>query len=179
MGATEDFFALFHRSAFRVEALPQYLGTSTPAFRAFEASGRLTPLDERPAKQNWMHHVFAATAAGVHVARVHVLDLPLSSYLRYELAAYPENIEAGEDVFIAVRSAHRSLGDLTTDFWLLDDKEPSASVLLMHYDDEGRFTAQTHTDEPEVLRRCRAQRDLALAHAVPYDQFIATSNTNT
>ena len=41
-------------------------------------------------------------------------------YLRYELAAYRENIDAGEEVGIAVRSWHPDLADLTEDFVLFD-----------------------------------------------------------
>ena len=43
---------------------------------------------------------------------MHVVDRPLSDYIRYELAVYAENVAAGEDVRIADRSLHPELGGL-------------------------------------------------------------------
>ena len=40
-----------------------------------------------------MQIIRAATARGCRIRRVHVMDLPLNLYLRYELAAYRENLE--------------------------------------------------------------------------------------
>lgn len=40
------------------------------------------------------------TDKGKEVSRVHVLRSPLTDYLRYELAAYPGNITAGESIGI-------------------------------------------------------------------------------
>ena len=60
---TEEFFELFARSAWRLETLDYYAGTSDAAVRAFQ-EGRPLPLEERPAKQQMMRLVAAARDAG-------------------------------------------------------------------------------------------------------------------
>ena len=165
---------LFGSSAFRLETLPQYRGTSDAALQAF-LEGRPLPLEQRPAKQRWMRLVADAAAAGKRISRVHVVSRPLTPYERYELAAFPENAAAGEQVLIADRGEHPELAELTGDFWLLDDTTDRPSVLLMDYDAEGRFRGQEHTRAARVLADCRRQRDLALACSVDLDEFLAVA----
>jgi hypothetical protein len=171
---SEEFFARFRKSAFRLEALPQYLGTSDPAFRAF-SEGRPLPLSERPTKQDWMRRVANACAQGKRIYRVHVLDQPLTPYLQYELATYPENIKAGEEVYIADRTGRPQLTDLTEDFWLCDADSDRPFALLMDYDAEGRFLKGELSDAPAVIEKCRRQRDLALANSVLLDEFLSAT----
>jgi hypothetical protein len=171
---SEEFFARFHKSAFRLEALPQYLGTSDPAFRAF-SEGRPLPLSERPTKQDWMRHVANACAQGKRIYRVHVLDQPLTPYLEYELASYPENVKAGEEVYIADRTRRPQLTGLTEDFWLCDADSDRPFALLMDYDAEGRFLKGELSDAPAVIEKCRRQRDLALANSVLLDEFLSAT----
>jgi hypothetical protein len=171
---SEEFFARFRKSAFRLEALPQYLGTSDPAFRAF-SEGRPLPLSERPTKQDWMRRVANACAQGKRIYRVHVLDQPLTPYLEYELASYPENVEAGEEVYIADRTGRPQLADLTEDFWLCDADSDRPFALLMDYDAEGRFVKGELSDAPAVIEKCRRQRDLALANSVLLDEYLSAT----
>lgn len=165
----DEFFASFTRSAWRLETLPAY-GTpeSDPSFAAYLTLGHLPPLDQRPAKQAWMAAVRKAVADGKQLGRVHVLRRPLTPYLAYELATYPENVEVGEDVRIADLDQHPELAQLDQDFWLLDDR----LVLVMDYDPEGRFLSLTPTSDPSVLRRCRQHRDLAIARSIPVQEFL-------
>jgi hypothetical protein len=171
---SEEFFARFRKSAFRLEALPQYLGTSDPAFRAF-SEGRPLPLSERPTKQDWMRRVANACAQGKRIYRVHVLDQPLTPYLQYELASYPENVKAGEEVYIADRTGRPQLADLTEDFWLCDADSDRPFALLMDYDAEGRFLRGELSEASSVIEKCRRQRDLALANSVLLDEFLSAA----
>jgi hypothetical protein len=165
----EEFFGLFRASAWRLEALPAY-GTaeSDPAFGAWLERGHLPPLAERPAKQAWMAAVQTAVAGGKRLGRVHVLRQPLTPYLAYELATYPENVAAGEDVRIADADEHPELARLDRDFWLLDDQ----LALLLDYDPQGRFQALAPTSDPADLADCRRQRDLAVACSVPLAEYL-------
>jgi Family of unknown function (DUF6879) len=168
----EEFAGLFTRSAWRLETLPQYLGGPDDPFHHFERTGELLPLDQRPAKQRWMRMVRDVVASGRTIGRVHTLSRPLTPYLRYELATYPENAAAGEDVRIADADAHPELagaGDL--DFWLLDD----AVVLLIDYDPAGRPLGITRTTDPATLASCRRAREVALAWSVPFAEFHAAA----
>ena len=76
------------------------------------------------------------------IQRVHVVDLPLTAYLRYEMAAYRENIDAGEEVGIAVRSWHPDLAALTEDFVLFDHGGEDEAMVWMRYDHQGQLTGR-------------------------------------
>jgi hypothetical protein len=170
--ATDEFSHLltgFRSSAFRLEALQHYATAYDERFEAFQAGRPLPP--PSPAKQASMRLVAEATAAGKRFYRVHVVELPLTPYLRYELAAYSENLAAGEEIYIAERAANPGLAELTQDFYLFDDQ----IVVWFRYDDHGHLLGRERGDNPADLARCREQRDRALAHAVPLDQFLATN----
>jgi hypothetical protein len=165
----DDFFSRFQRTAWRLETLPAY-GTpdSDPSFAAYLKLGHLPPLEDRPPKQAWMAAVRAAVAEGKQLGRVHVLRQPLTPYLAYELATYPENVAAGEDVRIGVVDDHPELAALDQDFWLLDDE----LVLVMDYDDAGRFIGLHPTRTPGVVDVCRRVKALAIARSVPLQEFL-------
>lgn len=169
-----DLLALYRQAtseAFRLETLQRYaVEAEAEQVRAF-AEGR--PLPPDPHINESMDIVRTLVAAGVRVRRVHVVDFPLSSYLRYEIAAYPENVEAGEEVSIAVRSRHADLTALTKDFVLFDADTSHQAVVWMHYDEDGRVIGNDYSDAPTDVARARQYRDIAIAHAVPLDDFTA------
>jgi Family of unknown function (DUF6879) len=167
-----ELFQTFRESAFRLEALQDYvLDEDEPRRQAFH-EGR--PLPPRPGKTESMRMVREAVAAGKRVHRIHVVDLPLSHYLQYELAVYPENVAAGEDVGIAVRSAHPGLKELDADFWLFDAETSKPAVVWFRYTPGGQIISRDFSEDPGDIQRARAQRDLALAHAVPLSVFMAS-----
>src|SRR5215470_14985615 len=166
-----DLFQSFRESAFRLETLQHYvLAEDEPRRQAFR-EGR--PLPARPGKTESMRMVREAVAAGKRVHRVHVVDLPLSDYIRYELAVYPENVAVGEDVRIARRTAHPGLQDLDTDFWLFDAETTRPAVVWFRYAPDGQILSRDYSDDHSEIQRARDQRDLALAHALPLGEFIA------
>jgi hypothetical protein len=166
-----ELFETFRESAFRLETLQYYVLTEDePRRRAFR-EGR--PLPPRPGKADSMRLVRDAVGRGRRVNRVHVIDLPLSDYIRYELAVYPENIAAGEDVRITRRAAHAGLRELDTDFWLFDAETASPSVVWFRYTPGGQILARDYSDDAGDVSRARAQRDLALAHSLPLTEFMA------
>jgi len=166
----DDLFATFVASAFRLETLQHYeVKDDDPRRRAFR-EGR--PLPPRPGKAESMRMVSRATAAGKRVHRVHVVDLPLSEYLRYELAVYPENIASGEDVRITDRAAHPGLRSLDTDFWLFDADTDDASVVWFRYTPGGLIISRDYANDPVGIRLAREQRDLALEHSLRLSEFM-------
>jgi hypothetical protein len=166
-----ELWETFRASAFRLEALQYYvLGEDEPRRQAFR-EGR--PLPPRPGKTESLRMISGAVASGKRVHRVHVVDLPLSDYIHYELAVYPENIAAGEDVRIALRSAHPGLRDLTTDFWLFDAEGTRPAVVWFRYTPDGRVISRDFSDDPRDTGRAREQRDLALGWSLSLSEFLA------
>jgi hypothetical protein len=164
-------YASAGREVFRLEAQPVYdVEQEAAQIEAFEQTGEVPP---DPAVEESMAVVRAAAASGTRVHRAHVVDLPLSRYLRYELAAYAENIAAGEQVSIAARSWHRDLAALTEDFVLFDPGTSGEAVVYMRYDAAGHLTGLAFSDDPAEVARARHRHDIALAHAVPLSEFTA------
>ena len=125
--------------AFRLETQQRYaVPAEDEQFRAF-AEGR--PIPSEPHVDRSMQIIREAADRGCRVRRVHVMDLPLNLYLRYELAAYPDNIDAGEEIGIALRRWHPDLAELTEDFVLFDPEGPRPDVVWMRYDNKPRSTA--------------------------------------
>jgi hypothetical protein len=168
-----DLLAMYGRAtgeAFRLEAQQLYTVPAEDAqFRAF-AEGQPLPSDPRVDRS--MQIIRTATARGCRVRRVHVMDLPLNLYLRYELAAYRENIDAGEEIGIALRRWHPDLADLAEDFVLFDPGSDHAAVVWMRYDDQGHLAGLAYSDKPADLALAASYRETALAHAVPLREFM-------
>lgn len=166
--AQVDLLALYGQAtgeAFRLETRQVYAVPAESAqFRAF-TEGR--PLPPDPHVDQSMQVISAAASAGVRIHRVHVVDLPLTMYLRYELAAYGENVAAGEGVRIAVRSWHPGLAELAEDFVLFD----SQAMVWMRYDSQGRLISRDYSDDASDLALAARQRDVALAHSVSLSEF--------
>lgn len=162
----EDFgrlFETFERTAFRLETLAVYdVEDEQQEFEDF-LSGK--PMPPEWADNPWVRSM---TDLGKQVARVHVLRSPLSDYLRFELAAYPGNIKAGESIGIIDLAQREVAGIPDHDFWLFDDAE----AYRMHYTEAGQFIgAELLADDR--LDEYRRYRDAALTHAVPFSEYRA------
>jgi hypothetical protein len=161
-----ELFRTFTMSVFRLETLQRYTVPQEAERLATFLAGR--PLPKRdPTTHPWLRLIADTTAAGKRWYRVHVVDLPLSDYVRYELASYAETQAAGFETYIAERGAHPDLDGLRQDFWLFDDR----LVLVMHYDDAGRPLESELAPEAE-LDAYLTRRDLALAHAVSLADYL-------
>ncbi|MFE7409764.1 DUF6879 family protein [Streptomyces laurentii] len=154
-------FEGFEHTAFRLETLATYdVEEEREEMARFFAGGDMGPeWDDNP----WVRSM---TDLGKRVSRVHVLSSPLTDYLRYELAAYPGNIKAGESIGIIDR-AERSVDGLPDhDFWLFDDRD----VYRMHYTESGAFVGAELLPAdrlPEYLDH----RSAALSVAVPFASY--------
>ena len=157
------------RSWFRLETLQVYsVEYEREEYDRFLTTGRL----DRPVN-DWQRMITRHTRAGRSLQRVHVVVEPLTDYLRYEVAAYKLNGQAGEDIRLIPVRAGQWLAGLPTahDFWLLDDQE----VWDMHYDDEGRFLKATRSDSAQYLTQCRQWRDTALDQAITLIDYLRTA----
>lgn len=160
----EDFgrlFDSFERTAFRLETLTTYdVEEEREEMARFFAGEDMGPeWDDNP----WVRSM---TDKGKQVSRVHVLTSPLTDYLRYELAAYPGNIRAGESIGIIDRAEQTVVGLPDHDFWLFDDRD----VYRMHYTEGGAFVGGELLPISR-LAEYRAYRDTALSAAVPFAAY--------
>ena len=161
----------FTWSAFHLETLQNYghAGARQEAFR----NG--LPMPVRSVRTSpYLRHLATATLAGKSWGRVHVVDHPLSEYVRYELVSYVESAAVGEQIGIADRSAGSELHDLRQDFWLFDAGNPGAYALMMRYDDDGGFLGADNADDRE-LAWCIQARDAALRYSVPLNEYLASA----
>lgn len=168
----DTLYATFTDSVFRLETLQVYdVAHYDERLRVFTEERRLLP--PPPPKQEWLDDIRRLRASGRRVHRVHVLDQPLTPYLVYELAVYAENVSAGEDVRIADRAVHPDLALLRDDFILFDGDTDHPVVVWVRYSPAGTPLGWEVSREPGDSARCRANRDLALRHCVPLEEFAA------
>lgn len=155
-------FESFRSSAFRLETLPEYLvPQDVEPLRIFR-EGKPQPAwhKERP----WLATVRKAAARGARMQRVRLVQRPLTDYQRFQFSwGYTENSAAGEEIAIL---DHEPAGMLRQDYWLFDDE----LVVVLEYDDAGRFLRPVAVTQVAPYRRCR---DLALASAMPFDAYLA------
>ena len=156
------------RSAFRMEVMDRYDVVTDGDDVARYLAGEQAP--DAAAKGPWLEQLRHDAAAGKRWSRVHVLQPPLSDYLRYECEwGYVYNAAAGENIKILDLSEQdRPDALIEQEFWILDD----ACVLRMHYDDAGSFLGGEVLPAGE-LPRYRAARDAAWAAAEPFDPWWA------
>jgi len=154
-------FESFERDAFRFETLATYdVEEEKEEFEKFLAG---EPMPPEWSDNPWVR---AITSRGKAIARVHVLRSPLTDYLRYELAAYPGNVAAGENIGIIDLSKQDVSGLPDHDFWLFDDSE----VYRMFYAPDGKFEG-AELLPADRLPEYRRYREIAQANAAPLEEY--------
>lgn len=159
---------LFHdlsRSWFRLETLQAYaVDYEAEEFERFLATGRI---NEEPT--DWQRMITAHTQAGRRLQRVHVVQEPLSDYLRYELAIYAVHAQAGEEIRLIPTPGDQWPGEIPRglDFWLFDDHD----VWSMEYDAQGHFLAAQRVGDPEMVTECRRIARTALDLSIPLPAY--------
>jgi hypothetical protein len=150
-------FTSFQVSAFRLETLPDYqVPQDVQWLRAFRA-GEPRPQDR--ANRPWLTTVRAAKERGARMQRVRLVSSPLSEYQRFQFSwGYPENTQAGEEIYIL---DHQPDGLLRVDFWLFDD----AQAVVLEYDEQGRFLRPVAVSNVAPYQQAR---DMALKSSVPF-----------
>jgi hypothetical protein len=159
-------FTAFRYTAYRLETLQSYdVPQEEESLAAFLAG---SPVSFGPSKDGWTAVIAGAVAAGKSMRRVHVVEEPLSDYLRYEMESYRPNVEAGEDVrILPVRPGEWP--DLPRhDYWLFD----SAELWLMTYDEAGHFLGAVPVKDTGRIVMHGYWRDAALHAAVPYAEYV-------
>ncbi|MGQ0772832.1 MAG: DUF6879 family protein [Pseudonocardiales bacterium] len=155
-------------SAFRLETLPQYLvPQEAEELASWKVGHKRTP--RTPETHKYLAEFQRDVARGIRWYRVHILDQPLTAYLRFELCGYLANQAAGEEIYVVDRDTYADLESLHEDFWLYDDE----IAVRMVYDDEGHFLYPAPVDE---IERYREMRDTAMRYAEPLNNYLARKN---
>ena len=165
-------FDRFRKSAWRLETLQRYtIDEEEDRIRAWREG---EPRPERSVRTSpWLRRVAETTAVGKHWSRVHVVDEPLSEYVRFEMVTYRESAQADENIRITDRRANPALDALQTDFWLFDAETDRPFAALMQYDADGHYMDAAVTTNRTAIAECKAARDLALNHSVPLITYLA------
>lgn len=160
----EQLFKAARSDVFRLETRDNYVAPGEQEeLRAF-LEGRPFPLAD-PATVPWLANVQKRTKAGVRWRRVHVVQQPLTEYLKFEFYGYQENINAGEEIRIADRSSDEALQGLYEDFWLFDHDV----VILMKYDNSGRLI---DTERINGTSRYTDIMNHALSHSLLLEDYV-------
>lgn len=162
------FDSMFRRSAFRLELLGRYVAANEDEpLRRFRSGEPQDPSWREP----WAQYVRASLRDGKQMSRVHVVDEPLSEYLKFELTCgYPASLAAGEDIRIFELSKYPVLTYPRHDFWLFDN----AVAVVMDYDNNGNFLGADMTSAPVEIARYRHVRDFLMHEAIPLADYLTS-----
>lgn len=154
----------FTSTLFRLETLDNYDVSSSSEDLENYLNGLPGPTNKNP----WMEVIRGEVARGLHTYRVHVLQSPLTDYLRYECEwGYVYNAAAGEHIRI-IDTAEQDKPEVVPykDFWLIGDEH----LLLMHYDPAGVFQGAS-VGESELLPRYIAAREAAWSAGLDFTEY--------
>lgn len=161
-------FLDFRYTSYRLETLQRYdVSYEKDEFGRFLAG---ETRGEFPGISEWINGTVAkAVAAGKRMHRVHVVEKPLSDYVRFECAwAYEHTSKAGEEIRVIPVSKGDWPEELPHyDYWLFD----SSQLVVMHYEEDGTFTAAEIIDEPRRIVEANYWRDAAVKASIPYREF--------
>ncbi len=164
----------FEQHMFRLELLQHYVVDGNRPLRAWLAGDPFPPGADRLETLDVLREL---TTTGRRAGRVHLVQVPLSEYVRYELEQYEANAQAGEDIRIAVADdrnpALAALARDGQDFVLLDPDGSRPAVIWYEYDHTGRLLRWVLDETPTALERCRHWQATAVAHSVPLVAFTA------
>jgi hypothetical protein len=167
-------FDRFRVSAWRLETLQRYtMAAEQERIRGWQ-EGRALP--QRSIRTDpWLRRVALSTVQGKQWGRVHLVERPLSDYMRYEIGEYIVSAVVGEEIRIAERAAHPGLAAVGPDFWLFDADSPQdAYAIIMSYGADGVWLGADLTRDPDSLERCRQVRDMVVGHSVPLNAYLAS-----
>ena len=166
-------FDTFTSTAFHLETHHSYAVEEEDELllRAFREG---LPRPERSVRTSpWLRRMAVTTAAGKRWSRAHVVEHPLSEYLRAQLVAYVESQTVGEEIRLADRGVHPELAELGPDSWLFDHGTAGAFGVLLHFDTNGRLLGIENVNSPAGVRELERQRQVAWDRSVSLAEYLA------
>jgi len=157
-------FTNFRTEAFRLEMLPVYdVSEEAESYAAFKAGQPPPP----HFNDEWSGFIARKVGQGAAMRRVRLVPNPITDYFRFEAGwYYGPNGAAGEDIsFISAGALAPILLTLpiVQDFWVFDHTQ----LVLMDYDEAGRFKGGRLATGPEIAPYVAAIAPLQAAASVP------------
>ncbi|MGI0141029.1 MAG: DUF6879 family protein [Candidatus Micrarchaeales archaeon] len=118
----------------------------------------------------WRERVAATKKRAVKVQRVHIVNLPLSDYLIFEIEGYKRTQKAGEEIFLLAQE-EVSISEKISDFWMFDDQ----AAVELEYSKSGTYIS-THGVPSEKISELVEVKHKLLQRAVPLKEFIIQNN---
>jgi hypothetical protein len=110
----------------------------------------------------------SVSSRGIDYSRVRLVQLPLSSYLRYEMIGYRIRKRMGERIVIVVIDPNVMLpNDQHFDFLLFDQ----CLALIHDYGTDGHQVGGWLIDDPDILERLEHTALELRARAIPVGEF--------
>lgn len=165
----QGLFSSYKSSAFRLETLQTYaVSYEDKPFQDFLAGKERYTDDQH---KQWVEQIRANIAAGKTMSRVHVIEEPLTDYLRFEILwPYRDNVDAGDQIgLVVVQRGDWPAAIPKQDFWLFDEN----LVAEMIYDERYGFVEAVITDNHLLVEECIRWRDEAIRLSISYEEYIA------
>lgn len=163
--------ARFTKTLFRLETLAAYEVPSEGSDFARYLAGESGPTPQR--RQRWLDRLSGEVSHGLRRRRIHVVDLPLSDYLRFE-CEWSYALNPYEDIRILELTAerpdlHRLVTEAGGDFYLVDNEH----VVRLHYTAENQPLGAEADSSPAVVVAYRHIADVLWSEAEPFKQWWA------
>ena len=159
-----ELLTAYERSSYRLEAQQTY---SNPIENA-RVEQFLAGTAEPPDYEWRLSRARQRIAAGATKITVRVVAEPATDYTRMEMYFYPILAAGGEDIrVITVAEGEWPEGLIDHDYFVFDERD----VWRMHYNDDCSFYGAELLEGPDVLADHLRWRDIALAHAIPLNEY--------
>ncbi|GGK09860.1 hypothetical protein GCM10010123_44720 [Pilimelia anulata] len=120
-------------------------------FEAFAQWRRGEPVDNSYL-DDWHALVSRLSGEGKSLRRIKVVCEPLGEYHRFSYETIDDIVRAGEPTRWCGRDKLTALRLPATDFYVLDQR----TAMFLHYDGQGVVSKRLVTEDPELVRFCRA-----------------------
>ena len=113
-----------------------------------------------------------ATARHINIIRVHIIDLPLTEYMQYEILTYKISQKYNEKIHLMTREEAEKLGifEEIEDFLLFDDN----NLIIHYYDDKGNYDHSVISEESDDLSKYIQVKKKLLTSSMNLNKFMAT-----
>lgn len=110
----------------------------------------------------------------IHFIRVHVFNIPLSEYIKFEVEAYKIQSKIGSEKIWMVpqKILKQKILKKLKDFMLFDNTR----AIIVEYNPQCSIIGATLTDEKEDIKHLCRLKDYMLEKGIPINKFIKACN---